>query len=100
MFTVLLCIINFIIILGIIKLITSKFSKYIINKFTINDSKFNYIKKIQSRFTNTVMYLDLLFFSLFMYTKSTTILAIMTIINIILIISLGSFSKLQSSLDK
>ncbi|MBX4268497.1 hypothetical protein [Clostridium estertheticum] len=98
MFTVLVFIISFIGIVGLIKLSTSKFSKYIINKITIDNIDFNYIEKIQMRFSKIVMCLDPIFLVLF--TESMTILAIMTIINILLIISMGSFSKLKTSMNK
>ncbi|MBU3102378.1 MULTISPECIES: hypothetical protein [Clostridium] len=100
MFTVLVFIISFIGIVGLIKLSTNKLSKYIINKITIDNIDFNYIEKIQMRFSKIVMCLDPIFLVLFMFTESMTILAIMTIINIILIISMGGFSKLESSLNK
>lgn len=100
MFTVLVFIISFIGIVGLIKLSTNKLSKYIINKITIDNIDFNYIEKIQMRFSKIVMCLDPIFLVLFMFTESMTILAIMTIINIILIISIGGFSKLESSMNK
>ncbi|MBU3201787.1 hypothetical protein LL037_25115 (plasmid) [Clostridium estertheticum] len=100
MFTVLVFIISFICIVGLIKLSTNKFSKYIINKITIDNTDFNYIEKIQMRFSKIVMCLDPIFLVLFMFTESMTILAVMTIINIILIISMGSFSKLKNSMNE
>ena len=100
MFTVLVFIISFIGIVGLIKLSTNKLSKYIINKITIDNIEFNYIEIIQMRFSKIVMCLDPIFLVLFMFTESMTILAIMTIINIILIISIGGFSKLESSMNK
>ncbi|MBX4271770.1 hypothetical protein [Clostridium estertheticum] len=100
MFTVLVFIISFIGIVGLIKLGTNKFSKYIINKITIDNIDFNYIEKIQMRFSKIIMFLDPIFLVLFMFTESMTILAIMTLINILLIISMGSFSKLKTSMNK
>ncbi|MBU3171194.1 hypothetical protein [Clostridium estertheticum] len=100
MFTVLVFIISFIGIVGLIKLSTNKFSKYMIRKITIDNIDFNYIEKIQMRFSKIVMCLNPIFLVLFMFTESMTISVIMAIINILLTISMGSFSKLKTSMNK
>jgi hypothetical protein len=105
MATALIFIINFIIIFFIVKLIISKSSKYIISKFTIKEDSFNYLKKIQHRINRIVIYLNVIFvFAVFgSYIKSisqTTITTIIGIIDFFVIIALGIFTKLESSLNK
>lgn len=103
MFTVLLFIINFIIIFILIKLIVNKYSKYKINKFTIRNDSLS--RKRQTIFNNIVIGLNILYLFLAAYFKSDSLIMAITmpiiaIVDIIAVIILGVFARLQSGSKK
>lgn len=103
MFTFLLFIINFIIIFILIKLIVNKYSKYKINKFTISNDSLS--RKRQSIFNNIVIGLNILYLFLNAYFKSNSLIMTITmpiiaVLDIIAVIILGVFVRLQGGFKK
>ena len=103
MTTVLLFIFNFIIIIGLISLISSKLMKYVINKFTITNDTIYHIKKILIRFNIVIIPFNFLFSQMAIFEGSFTIKIILMVITFIVdgicVICLASYSKLQKKLN-
>ncbi|MBU3091456.1 hypothetical protein K2F40_05485 [Clostridium sp. CM028] len=101
MTTVLLFIFNFIVIIGLINLFSSKVSKYAINKFNITNDTIDHLKKILIRFVIIIIPLNLLFspiiFSICSSTITVIIISITVIVDGICVICLTSYSKLQKN---
>lgn len=103
MTTILLFIFNFIAIIVLISLISSKFSNYVINKFNITNSTMENIKQILIRFNIVIISFSFLFSHMAIYEELPTIrLILMGIIFIvygICVICLASYSKVQKKLN-
>ena len=103
MTTVLLFTFNFIALIGLINLFSSKVSKYAINKFNITNDNIDHIKKILIRFVIIILPLNLLFPSVMFSTGSSTItiiiIGITVIVDGVCVICLASYSKLQKKLN-
>jgi hypothetical protein len=98
---ILLSIINFIVVMGLIKLSISKYSKYKINKLTFSQG----LGKRQIEYNNIVIGLNLMFLFLLSYLESNSLIimiltVIIAIIDIITVIRVGAFSRLKNSLKK
>lgn len=98
---ILLFIINFIVVMGLIKLIISKYSRYKINKFTFSKD----LEKRQIEYNDIVIGLNLMFLSLIYYLESNSLImmistSIIAIIDIITVIRVGAFSRSKNSLNK
>ncbi|OAA84750.1 hypothetical protein [Clostridium ljungdahlii] len=98
---ILLIIINFIVVMGIIKLIISKYSKYKINKFTFSKD----LEKRQIKYNNIVIGLNLMFLFLLAYLESNLLImviltSIIAIIDVITVIRLGVFLRIKNNLNK
>lgn len=100
MYTFLLIIVNFIIIFSIIKLTINIYSKFAINKFIMKNYNFARIKKIQPIFNAVIISSNLIFLFLNIYIQSLLLIAVISVIDIIAVIFLGTFVKLKNSLDK
>ncbi len=98
---ILLIIINFIVVMGIIKLSISKYSKYKINKIIFRKGW----EKSKNKYNNIVIGLNLMFLFLLAYLESNSLImmistSIIAIIDIITVIRLGAFLRLKNSLNK
>lgn len=97
MTTALLLIFNFIVIIGLISLISTKFSKYILNKDTID-----HIKKILIRFNLVIISFNLFSYIAISEGLSTTqviLIGITCVVDGIYVICLASCSKSQKNLN-
>ena len=103
MTTILLFIFNFIAIIVLISLISSKFSSYVINKFTITNSTIEHIKAILIRFNIVVISFDFFLSYISISEGSPTIKLILMCITFIVdgicVICLASYSKVQKKLN-
>lgn len=98
---ILLFTINFIVVIGLIKLSISTYSKYKINKFTFSKG----LKERQIEYNNIVIGLNLTFLLLLSYLELNSLImmistSIIAIIDIITVIRAGVFSRLKNSLNK
>lgn len=99
--TALLFVINFIIILSLIKLLIGKYGNYKITKFSFSKDNINSLGKRQTRFNNILISLNLMFLFLIINLASNSFTIMLStipiaIIDIIATIGLGAFSKLKS----
>jgi len=101
--TILLFIFNFIAIICLISLISSKFSSYVINKFTITNSTIEHIKTILIRFNIVVISFNFFLSHIAISEGSPTIkiilMCIIFIVDGICVICLASYSKVQKKLN-
>ena len=98
---ILLSIINFIVVMGLIKLSISKYSKYKINKLTFSQG----LGKRQIEYNNIVIGLNLTFLMLLSYLELNSLImmisiSIIAIIDIITVIRAGVFLRLKNGLNK
>lgn len=98
---ILLIMINFIVVMGLIKLGISKYSKYKINKLAFNQCW----KNRQLEYNRVVIGLNLMFLSLLAYLESNSLIimistVIIAIIDIITVIRVGAFSRFKNNLNK
>ena len=101
--TILLFIFNFIAIIVLISLISSKFSNYVINKFNITKSNMENIKQILIRFNIVIITFSFLISHMEIYEELPTIklilMCIIFIVDGICVICLASYSKVQKKLN-
>jgi uncharacterized membrane protein YecN with MAPEG domain len=92
--TGLLIIINFVIIISLIKLIINKYSKYKINKGDISNDNLSYMKERVVRFNNVIIVLNLIFLFFNTYIKFDSLIiniitSIIVVIDMVYATSLG-----------
>lgn len=101
--TILLFIFNFIAIIVLISLISSKFSNYVINNFNITDGTIKNIKQILIRFNLVIICFSFLFSQMVIYEEFPSIkfivMGIILIVDVIYVVCLSSYSKLQKKLN-
>lgn len=102
MIAVLLIIFNFIVIIGLISLISSKLTKYVINKFTITNDTIDHIKKILMLVCISIIPLNSILTNIGVYGESSIkfiLMGIIIVVDIGCAICLSSFSKLLKKLN-
>lgn len=100
MYTALLILVNFITIFGLINLTINKLYKLITSKPIVNKETINYLKKMQLKSNNILIFINLFMLFLNTYINSILLVGTIFIIDIIVIISLGVFTNLQGSIRK
>ncbi|MBX4271510.1 hypothetical protein [Clostridium estertheticum] len=101
--TILLLIFNFIAIIVLINLISSKFSNYVINKFNITNSTMENMKQILIKFNLVVVCLSALFSQMVISKEFPIIkfivMGIILVVDGICVICLSTYSKVQKKLN-